>query len=138
MNCCAIKLKFKLKSMDFVNMEKSRKKLMRSQFRKSVFDRDRYKCRCCGKSGYDRQEEPVADKIPLDAHHITNRDEMPNGGYCKENGISVCDDCHLKAESFWSTGEVVDGFCPRDLYNLIGSSLEIATIASNKLFQLFR
>jgi hypothetical protein len=58
---------------------------------------------------------------------------MPNGGYVKQNGISVCDDCHLKAEAFWSTGEAIEGFSPEDLYNLIGSSLEIATKASEKL-----
>ena len=73
------------------------------------------------------------NKVALDAHHITNREEMPNGGYVKQNGISVCDDCHLKAEAFWSTGESVQGFSPEDLYKLIGSSLEIATKASEKL-----
>jgi len=55
---------------------------------------------------------------------------MPNGGYVKENGVSVCDECHLKAETFWSTGEAIEGFAPEDLYNLIGSSLEIAVNAS--------
>lgn len=114
-------------------MEKSKKKLLRSQFRKNVFDRDKYKCRCCGKIGYDRQETPIENKVPLDAHHITNREKMPNGGYVKQNGISVCDDCHIKAESFWSTGESVEGFSPEDLYNLIGSSLEIAIAASKKI-----
>lgn len=84
-------------------------------------------------SGYDRQDEPVVGKVPLDAHHITNRDDMPNGGYVKENGISVCDECHLKAEAFWSTGESVDGFSPEDLYKIIGSSLEQATKASELL-----
>jgi len=58
---------------------------------------------------------------------------MPNGGYVKENGISVCDDCHLKAETFWSTGEALEGFSPADLYKLIGSSLEDATAASERL-----
>lgn len=114
-------------------MEKSRKKLLRAQFRKDVFDRDRHKCRCCGKSGYDRQDEPVVGKVPLDAHHITNRDEMPNGGYVKENGISVCDDCHLKAEAFWSTGEAIEGFSPDDLYKIINSSFDEAVKSSIEL-----
>jgi 5-methylcytosine-specific restriction endonuclease McrA len=114
-------------------MEKSQKKLLRSQFRKNVFKRDKYKCRCCGKDGYDRQENPVLGKIPLDAHHITNRQEIINGGFVPENGISVCDDCHLKAEAFWSTGKPLEGFSPTDLYNLIGSSLQIATEASERL-----
>lgn len=111
-------------------MEKSRKKLLRSQFRRDVFTRDKHKCRCCGADGYDRQDEPVVGKVPLDAHHISNRDEMPNGGYVKENGISVCDDCHLKAEAFWSTGEAVEGFSPEELYLKIGSSFELAVQAS--------
>jgi 5-methylcytosine-specific restriction endonuclease McrA len=114
-------------------MEKSRKKLLRAQFRGSVFARDKYKCRCCGKLGYDRQSEPVINLIPLDAHHITDRSQIPNGGYVKENGISVCDDCHLKAEAFWSTGEAIEGFAPEDLYKLIGSSLEEAIIASEAI-----
>jgi len=109
------------------------KKAVRSKFRKDVFVRDQHKCRCCGKSGYDRQEESVASKVPLDAHHITNRDEMVNGGYVKENGISVCDDCHAKAEAFWSTGEPVEGFSPDDLYKLIGSSLEVSKTASQRI-----
>ena len=58
---------------------------------------------------------------------------MPNGGYVKENGISVCDDCHFNAEQFWITGEAVEGFHPTDLYNLIGSSHEIAVKASERL-----
>lgn len=58
---------------------------------------------------------------------------MPNGGYVKENGISVCDECHLKAEEFWSTGEAVEGFSPDDLYKLINSSFDEAVKSSTKL-----
>ena len=58
---------------------------------------------------------------------------MPNGGYVKENGISVCDDCHLKAEEFHSTGTAVEGFSPDDLYKKIGSSHEQAVAAAEKL-----
>jgi len=58
---------------------------------------------------------------------------MPSGGYVKENGISVCDDCHLKAEEFWSTGTPVEGYSPDDLYRIIGSSHKQAIAASEKL-----
>lgn len=109
------------------------KKEVRSQFRKAVFERDNHTCRCCGKRGYDRQGEPVPGLVPLDAHHITDRSQMPNGGYVKENGISVCDDCHLKSERFWHAGEALEGFYPSDLYKLIGSSHEAAVAASRKL-----
>jgi len=58
---------------------------------------------------------------------------MPNGGYIKENGISVCDDCHLKAEEFHSTGTPIEGYAPDDLYKIIGSSHQEALSASEKL-----
>lgn len=104
------------------------KKQIRSAFRKEVFQRDKYKCCCCGKSGYDRQEEPQKGKIPLDAHHIQDRHLFECGGYTKFNGISVCDDCHLKAEKYHITEgkEWEIGFHPDDLYKLIDSSFEKA------------
>lgn len=69
----------------------------------------------------------------LDAHHVTDRTEMPNGGYVKENGISLCEECHKKAEEFHSTGISVLGFSPEDLYEKIGSSKEKALEASKKI-----
>lgn len=87
--------------------------------------------------GHDRQTGKFVGvdvpRVNLDAHHITDRTEMPNGGYVKENGISVCDDCHLKAEEFHSTGTAVEGFSPDDLYQKIGSSHEKAVTAAEKL-----
>jgi hypothetical protein len=54
-----------------------------------------------------------------------------HGGYVEENGISLCDECHLKAESHWSNcGTPEPGFSPEDLYNLIGSSYDRAWDAS--------
>ncbi len=118
----------------------SNKKSIRNQFRLSVFKRDRFCCKCCGVKGKDRQggedhlkfhkTEPLAD---LDSHHITNRDDMPNGGYVKENGISVCDKCHLKAEEWLQNGTGAPGFAPNDLYAKIDSSVEKAKIASQRL-----
>jgi hypothetical protein len=77
----------------------------------------------------------VPTAVPLDAHHITDRTQMPHGGYVKENGISVCEECHLKAEAFWSTGTAVEGFAPDELYKLIGSSYEAAVTASQTIGQ---
>ena len=104
----------------------SDKKAIRAEFRRTVFTRDQYKCRCCSKEGYDRQAAPEPNKIPLDSHHICDRHIIENGGYVKENGISVCDECHLKAEEYWRTGIAVAGFSPDELYVLIGSSEEQA------------
>ncbi len=92
------------------------KKKIRSEFRKNVFLRDHYRCKKCGfQSTSEKAEEE------LDVHHITNRNSMENGGYVKENGITLCKkNCHLKAEK----GE--EGYDPNTLYRLIGSSKEIA------------
>jgi hypothetical protein len=69
----------------------------------------------------------------LDAHHIQNRNLMPGGGYVKENGISLCDDCHIKAEQYWVAGEAYPGYSPEELFDLIDSSLELATKAAQLL-----
>ncbi|MFN0202473.1 MAG: HNH endonuclease [Bacteroidia bacterium] len=93
------------------------KKRIRHNFRKAVFQRDKHQCKVCGLA---------AEK--LDAHHITDRNEMPNGGYVKENGISLCTGCHFKAEVYHLSGKEnwEEGFHPDDLYALIGSSYDIA------------
>ena len=64
----------------------------------------------------------------MDVHHITDRKEMPNGGYVKENGITVCRPCHLDCEQFHITGGTrwVKGRHPSDLYDLIDSSKALA------------
>jgi len=101
------------------------KKLVREHFRESVFKRDRNACVMCG-----------AKNVTLDAHHITDRNLMPNGGYVKENGISLCDTlsgCHNKAECYHRGEPVPEGFLPEDLYKKIGSSYERALEASKKL-----
>lgn len=71
----------------------------------------------------------------LDAHHITDRHDMPNGGYVAENGISLCPDCHRKAERYHDTGheESVPGYHPDDLYEMIGSSWQEAWEASEAI-----
>ena len=104
----------------------SEKKLTRQRFRDSVFDRDGHKCRACGWAVFN-------EDVKLDAHHITDRTLMPNGGYVKENGISLCPGCHEKAEVFHSTGTSFHGFSPDDLYRMIGSSHAHALAASERL-----
>lgn len=64
---------------------------------------------------------------------MTDRNLMPNGGYVKENGISLCEECHIKAEVYHSTGTAVEGYSPDDLYKAINSNLEKAIAASEKL-----
>ena len=106
----------------------SEKKLIRQRFRDACYKRDKYSCAKCGfKSSPEKAEEE------LDAHHITDRTEMPNGGYVKENGISLCAPCHIKAEVFHSTGTAEPEYSVDDLYKIVGSSYEKAVEASKKL-----
>ena len=97
------------------------KQLVRQAFRDATFKRDGFKCRKCNSGG------------ELDAHHITNRNDIPNGGYVPENGISLCSSCHLKAERYLINVACEPGFHPNDLYKLIGSSREKAVKAALKL-----
>jgi 5-methylcytosine-specific restriction endonuclease McrA len=104
------------------------KKKVRESFRTAVYKRDKNTCQVCGKKHTDIED--------LDAHHITDRSEMPNGGYVKENGISLCKDvCHMKCEKFHISGglEWEEGMHPDDLYKKINSSKELAIKKSNEL-----
>ena len=100
----------------------NQKKKVRKRFRDSTFERDGHKCVTC-----------KTKDIKLDAHHITPRVKMPNGGYVKENGISLCEPCHLKAEQFLQNEITDKNFSPKNLYKLIGSSYAEAFVASQKL-----
>ena len=105
-----------------------RKKQIRQSFRNAVFARDGFACRGCG-----QRSSPERAEDELDAHHITDRNEMPNGGYVVENGIALCAVCHTQAEAFHCGDPVPPGFRPADLYALIGSSEEAARAASERL-----
>lgn len=102
-----------------------KKRQIREALRKMVLGRDGHRCRVCG-----------AQNVLLDVHHITNRTEMPNGGYAHKNGITLCNvpgGCHEKAETFHKTGTAEPGYSPDELYALIGSSREKAERVSQKL-----
>jgi hypothetical protein len=103
------------------------KKDIRKNFRASVYARDKFTCLVC---------DTKREESELDAHHITDRNNMPNGGYVKENGVTVCkDDCHMKVEKFHITDgeEWEEGLHPDDLYKMIGSSYEEAVRKSEML-----
>lgn len=110
-----------------IHLRQLMKKDTRQTFRKEVFTRDDYTCKGCDKK-FDESE--------LDAHHITDRNEILSGGYVKENGITLCKKkCHIKAEKFHMTvgKEWVEGFHPDDLYKLIDSSKGKAVLMSQLL-----
>lgn len=101
---------------------------VREKFRDDTFARDGHTCVIPGCS-WQRD---------LDAHHITPREQMPNGGYVKENGASLCPTHHVYAEDVLQTLGVPadkkhEGFDPETLYRLIGSSREKAVVASERL-----
>ncbi len=64
-------------------------------WRKSVFDRDLYTCKCCG----DRNGNGHA--VKLCAHHIKNWKDFPDERYDVNNGIALCESCHIKFHSIY-------------------------------------
>jgi hypothetical protein len=104
------------------------KKAIRERFRTAVFTRARYRCEVCG---FASTPEKARDE--LDAHHVTDRNLLPAGGYVAENGISLCKPCHEKAEVFHSTGSSHPGYDPAELYVKIKSHFAAAYKASQKL-----
>lgn len=60
--------------------------LSREAFKESVFNRDQNKCVVCG-------------DVAVDAHHILDRKLFLDGGYYLDNGVAICSNCHIKAES---------------------------------------
>ncbi len=63
----------------------SRGLLTRDDFREAVFKRDKKLCLVCNKPAKD-------------AHHIIERKLWEDGGYYLDNGSSLCEECHIKAE----------------------------------------
>jgi len=106
----------------------SNKKAIRKAFRDATFKRDGYCCVMC-----DKKSSPQKAEEELDAHHITDRNEMPHGGYVQENGARLCKGCHELAEVFHSTSVSHPGYSPEDLYAKVGSSDMIAFRASLQL-----
>jgi len=129
-------------------MSKKEKKLIRKKFRDDVFERDRYTCQICGLGESLPNGFYIDPSETFDAHHITDRSKIPNGGYVKENGITVCkdnahlnsdgeriDSCHMRCEEFHISDGTKweEGLHPNDLYEKIGSSHELACIKSKEL-----
>lgn len=62
------------------------KLLTRDEYRKAVFARDKHQCVVCGAPA-------------IDSHHVVERKLWIDDGYYLDNGVSVCEGCHLRAES---------------------------------------
>lgn len=98
------------------------KKQIRARFRKEVFERDRHKCGC-------------NETKNLEAHHIINRNYWKNGGYKLDNGITLCPECHMKAEVYYMTsGEKWEpGFHPDELLREIRSPYRLIHFLQKKI-----
>jgi len=95
--------------------KKQKLKALRKSFREQVLERDGYCCVFC-----DIKEN-------LDAHHITNRHNLPLDGYVISNGITLCPVHHLIAEKYKMFHDHnVEEFLPDNLYKMINSSYEKA------------
>lgn len=53
------------------------------RWRTSVFKRDNYTCQCCGAIG------------KINAHHVMNYSSNEELRYVTQNGITLCEECHL-------------------------------------------
>ena len=100
---------------------KQQYKFWRILFREGCLERDGHKCVFCD----------ATDN--LDVHHITDRHEMPSGGYVMSNGITVCAEHHLKCEAYhmvhffhYIDNEYDENFSPSALYIKINSTFETA------------
>ncbi|MEL6348144.1 MAG: HNH endonuclease [Myxococcota bacterium] len=109
----------------------AQKKRRRQRFRNQVFARDRHRCQVCGRQWSATDALPALGR--MDAHHITDRSRMPNGGYVPENGITVCQrPCHHLVERYHQTGTAEPGLHPDDLYTKINSSHTAALAADQR------
>jgi len=69
-------------------------KRWRKEFNKVCLERDNNRCAMC-----------FSSEGEMDVHHILPRKKMPNGGYVLENGITLCESCHIEAEKYYSSPE---------------------------------
>ena len=89
-------------------MKKQQAKHARKEFRESVLKHDGYRCAMC-----DSDKE-------LSAHHIINKKHIPYGGYVLKNGITLCGECHIKAEDTYFGREYHEDYTPDVLFKYRG------------------
>lgn len=71
-------------------------------WRKAVFSKDKYTCRCCGaRNGNGKY-------IRLEAHHIFNWKDNESLRYVVSNGITLCQECHLKFHQIYGKHNTTD------------------------------
>lgn len=116
-----------------MSIKKDILKKLRVDFREGALKRDNNKCVIC------------RSVDSLDVHHITNRNDLPCGGYVLSNAISLCPECHKAAELYlWRTKNPRGNpklrnrnFSPEKLYNYINSSFTEAYVDCLKMKEEF-
>ena len=63
------------------------------EWRRSVFGRDNYTCQCCG------IHTGLGKRVRLEAHHIFDFKNHKDKMFDVDNGITLCDKCHIKFHS---------------------------------------
>jgi len=63
-------------------------------WRKQVFERDDYTCRCCG-----------AKKSPFNAHHLNGWNKFVDQRYDLSNGLTLCIACHKLFHKKYGSGD---------------------------------
>lgn len=76
---------FKIEEWEYLQPDAGRKTPEYKKWRKSVFERDNYTCKLCGKRGGK-----------LNAHHIERYRNCIERRTDISNGITLCDACHKK------------------------------------------
>lgn len=90
-----VKVFFLKLSEPFVSFKKSKENIRiraskkYSEWRKSVFERDNFKCQKCGKIGGR-----------LNSHHIKPFAYFKDDRFDINNGVTLCEDCHRKTENY--------------------------------------
>lgn len=70
--------------------ERNRDEPYLNDWRKKVFERDDYTCQMCGDRG------SKGHKVILNAHHIVKYSVNKELRFVVDNGITLCEKCHLK------------------------------------------
>lgn len=65
------------------------------QWRNNVFAKDNYTCQCCGDCNGD------GHTVTLNAHHIRNWKDNEFCRYDIDNGITLCEHCHMNFHSIY-------------------------------------
>lgn len=71
-------------------LENDRSGIEYIKWRKSVFERDHFTCQKCGKTHCN-----------INAHHIYNWKDFENLRYNIDNGITLCEKCHIQFHSIY-------------------------------------